>query len=236
MFSAAPAGLTEVDGLCRLSAGAATVVVSATGPIEPKIRQELPTKAALEIAIRPSAGVAGTREKALEDALRTVLQAVVITHSYPRQLIQIVVQFLSSDVDQDLAVAVSGERGGSGNHYLANDLCAALNAAYFALVDANIALSCSFAAVSYALTGSGELIESPSLPQMQAAASHHVVCFDVREGKASKLLLVDSNGSFTEDDVVTVIETASIACGKIHDDVQRPVVESTVQEAFKWAS
>ncbi|GEQ70173.1 hypothetical protein JCM33374_g3849 [Metschnikowia sp. JCM 33374] len=236
IFTASRAGLTEVDGSARLTAGNTTVMVSVTGPIEPKIRQELPTQASLEIIVRPSRGVSTTREKVLEDFLRGVLQSVIVRYKYPRQLIQIVVQFLATDVDLSGSVAVSGDTSKSGAHFSANELCAALNCSYFALIDANISLYNSFVAASLAVDAAGAIATDPSLPELQASSSHHVVCFDVREKKASKILLVESNGAFDDDTLVSVVETASSYCESVHGAVQRPFVEKAVGEDFVWAS
>lgn len=235
MISLEPSGLTEVDGAVRLTVGNTTVVVSATGPIEPKPRQEMPTQASLEIVVRPSRGVSSTREKFIEDTLRSVLQLVIIRHKYPRQLIQIVVQFLATDVDWDGRVVFAGDDASAGGSYMLNEISAALNGCYFALVDANVALFNSFAAVSVALDRQGKIHSDPDLSVLREAASHHVVCFDLRGKRASKILLVESNGQFLEDRLVEVVEFASGECEKIHAEVQRPVVEEKIGLDFVWA-
>ncbi|OBA22682.1 hypothetical protein METBIDRAFT_75888 [Metschnikowia bicuspidata var. bicuspidata NRRL YB-4993] len=236
LFSVSPAGLTEVDGLARLTAGSTTVLVSVSGPIEPKIRQELPTQASLELIVRPSRGVSTTREKNLEDLMRCVLQLVIVRHKYPRQLIQIVVQFLATDVDLGGTVAVSGNTAKSGAVFTANELSAAINCAYFALVDANIALFNSFALVSLAVDSAGHVSTGPPLKALQSSQSHHVICFDIRDRKALKILLVESNGAFDDDTLVSVVEAASEYCETVHAAVQRPFVEKLVAEDFVWAS
>lgn len=227
--------LDQVDGSARLTAGATRVIVSVTGPIEPKPRQELPTQASLEIVVRPSRGLASTREKALEDLLRSVLQLAIVRFKYPRQLIQIVVQFLASDIDSEGLIVVAGDLSASGADYTTNELSAALNCCYFALVDANVALYNSFASISLAIE-KNEIVLSPTLRTLQASSSHHVVCFDIRERKAGKILLVESEGSFTEDELVSVVESASAQCERIHKSFQRPMVEDMVRRDFVWQS
>lgn len=225
--------LTQVDGSARLSSGNTRVIVSVTGPIEPKPRQELPTQASLEIVVRPSRGLSTTREKVLEDLLRTVLQLVIVRFKYPRQLIQIVVQFLASDVDSEGSIVVAGDLAASGADYTANELSTALNCCYFALIDANVALYNSFACVSMAMTDS-DIVANPSLLVLQNSHSHHVVCFDIREKKAGKILLVESDGTFTPDDLVRVVEEASVQCEAIHKTLQRPNVEEKIKKDFIW--
>lgn len=236
LFSVSPGALTGVDGLARLTAGNTTVIVSVSGPIEPKIRQELPTQASLELIVRPSRGVSTTREKQIEDFLRCVLQLTIVRYKYPRQLIQIVVQFLATDVDLSGTVAVSGNSAKSGADFVSNELSAAINCAYFALIDANVALYNSFALASLAVDQEGKIVADPSLKALQSSLSHHVVCFDVREKKALKILLVESNGSFDDNTLVSVVETASGYCEEVHASVQRPFVEQLVKDDFVWAS
>lgn len=228
--------LTEVDGSARLTVGNTIVLVSVAGPLEAKPRQELPTQASLEIVVRPSRGLSSTREKVLEDLLRSVLQLVIIRHQYPRQLIQIVVQFLTTDLDREGAIVISGDTAASGGAFTSNELSAALNACYLALIDANVALYNSFAAVSVAIDQDGKCIETPSLKQLQNSSSHHVVCFDIRDQKSHKILLVESNGTFSEEELIQVIELAATATQKIHTSCQRPLVEDKVKLDFIWSS
>lgn len=227
--------LDQVDGSARLKSKTTDVLVSVTGPIEPKPRQELPTQAGLEIIVRPSRGLSSTREKVLEDYLRSVLQSIIIRYKYPRQLIQIVVQFVSTDVDAHGSIVVSGDTAASGIDYTANELCAALNCSFMALIDANVALYNSFAAVSLAVDQSGNYIENPSLRDLQNSESHHVICFDIRELKAHKILLVESNGSFTQEQLFGIINDASSRCEKLHKDSHRPAIESKLAKDYIWS-
>lgn len=226
-------GLRNVDGSSTLKVGSTIVVVSVTGPIEPKIRQELPTEASLEIVVRPSRGLSGTREKAMEDLLRSVLQAVIIRHKYPRQLIQIVIQFLASDLDKEKYSSETGGSFNTGANYTSNELSAAINACFFALIDANVALHISFAAVSVAHV-ENKTVFNPDLDTLKKCSSHHVVCFDIQNQKASRILLVNSNGEFAKEDLMKTIQDASIECEAIHSEIQRPVLGEKVAADYVW--
>lgn len=228
--------LNRVDGSARLLFGATKVIASVTGPIEPKRRQELPTEAALELIVRPSRGLSSTRETVLEDALRLVLQLVIVRHKYPRQLVQIVVQFLATDLDSEAGVIVAGETAAAGADYFANELVAALNCCFFALVDANVELFTSFCAVSYVVLPGGELVLLPLLKQLKASESHHVVAFGIQKARASQVLLVESSGKFDEEKLVDVIEAASDECTRLHNEVQRPAVAEKLRADFTWTS
>lgn len=228
--------LSQVDGSARLEVDNTKVIVSVTGPIEPKPRQELPTQASLEIVVRPSRGLGSTREKLLEDLLRSVLQLVIVRYKYPRQLIQIVVQFLATDVDAEGSVMVMGDTAASGADFTCNELSAAINCCYFALLDANVALYSSFAASSLVISSEGSIKTKPTLEDLKQSSSHHVVCFDIRDRKASKILLVESAGSFTDEELVNVIERSSTVCEEIHNSYQRPSVAHKVEADFVWSA
>lgn len=131
------------------------LITSVNGPIEPKQRQELPNRASLEINIYPSIGLSTTKEKLLENKLRSILQNnIIINYKYPRQLIQISIQFLIS--------SSSSGSSSSSNYGLMMmnllDLNALINCCYFALIDANIAMNYSFASIVIIIDHQGNLL------------------------------------------------------------------------------
>ncbi|TDL25446.1 hypothetical protein BD410DRAFT_837619 [Rickenella mellea] len=88
-------GLDRVDGSARFGFGNTRALASVSGPIEARLAQEQPSKATLEVVVRPLAGVPGTEAKLLSSTLRTLLTpSLLLTHN-PRTLIQLVVQSLS---------------------------------------------------------------------------------------------------------------------------------------------
>lgn len=219
--------LTQVDGSAQLVVGPTKVVASVTGPIEGKARQELPTAAALEIVVRPATSVLLTREKLLEDKLRLLLQLVIITPRYPRQLIQIVVQFLTTDADR-----ATTQR--HARDFCANELSAAINCCYFALVDANVALYSSFALVALAIVD-GAIEVNPDIDVLHHSASHHVICYDVKALHANALLLVELHGLFLERQLFEALDRAATECEAIHLQVQRPTIVDKVARDYVWA-
>lgn len=228
--------LNRVDGSAEFTIGNTKLIASVTGPIEPKPRQELPTLASLEIVVRPSVGVSSTREKVLEDKLRSILQSIIIRYKYPRQLIQIVVQFLVTDDNSQLLI-------GESEHvkdYSSNKLNAAINCIYFALIDANIALYNSFSSVSISIpkaeSDKKQMVINPTLQNLIESESHHILCFDIRDKKANKILLLESQGTFTEDELIKVIEEGSRQCESIHNEHQRKLIEEKVHRDFIWKS
>lgn len=232
-FSVNTSVLSRVDGSAELFLGTTKVITSVTGPIEPKIRQELPNLASLEIIVRPSVGVSTTREKALEDKLRSILQSIIIRYKYPRQLIQIVVQFLITENNIN--------DNGSNQHnkdFTLTELNAAINCCYFALIDANIALYNSFSStsISIPLDAKEEYYINPDMDNLIDSESHHVVCFSLKDGKATNLMLLESHGKFTEDQLLLVISKASDECESIHNTYQRKYISNKVENDFIWKS
>lgn len=220
--------LDRVDGSAELNLGKIKVLASVTGPIEAKIRQELPNSASLEIIVRPAIGVGTTRERLLEDKLRSIFQDVIIRHRYPRQLIQIVIQFLVSDGKTDNTTS---------------ELDAAINCCYFALIDANVSLYSSFSSASLCIfeqessNAESEIIfaKNPQAEDLKKCKSHHVVCFDIQNEKANKILLVDSYGTFSLEELYFIIKEASKECEMIHQ-YQRQVVAHKLTDDFIWKS
>lgn len=201
-------------------------MVSVLGPIEPKAKQELPNCASLEVVIRPAIGLPTTREKLLEDRLRSVLQGVIVRYKYPRQLIQVVVQFISVD----------GQASNAGTStpspYTCNELSAAINCCYLALIDANVALHHSFVATSAALLN-GEITCVPDTETLKQSLSHHVMCFSIVDGSPKGLVLIESQGEFPEQDLFTTISQLAVKCKELHS-AQRQYIVNKVKQDFSW--
>lgn len=210
--------LSRVDGSATVSAGETRVITSISGPIEPKPRQELPTTAALEVIVRAGVGISNTREKLLEDKLRSILTQVIIGHLYPRQLIQITTQILEAGEDVE---------------YTSKELSALVNSAYLALTDANIGLNVSFASEHFAILENGEIIISPSKAQLKTSKSSHVVVYAIKNGKSSNLLYSDSIGTFSEDELYKILALASQQIEKIHQTF-RKTIQSKIEKDFVW--
>lgn len=221
--------LPNADGSAELvyTNNGTKVLCSVSGPIEPKPRQELPQQASLEIIVRPARGLSTTREKLIEDKLRSLLQNIIIRYKYPRQLILIVVQFLV--VDEDPV-------------YLTNELSAAINCCFFALVDADVALYWSFASVAVCIKGDGsgdgsgngeQLIKSPTGKEIAQSDSFHVVCFGIENGKVEKLLLLESAGDFTELQLFDMLGQTVGDVESLHQ-LQRKAITKKVEGDYIW--
>ncbi|RSH90148.1 exosome non-catalytic core subunit rrp46 [Saitozyma podzolica] len=79
-----------------IALGSTAAVASLNGPIEVRLREELPDRATLEVIHRPLEGVGATSSRALESSLSALLIPLLNLSQHPRSLIQLVVQSLSS--------------------------------------------------------------------------------------------------------------------------------------------
>lgn len=209
--------LENADGSAELTIGGTKVITSISGPIEPKQRQELPNQSSLEIIVRPATGLPTTREKLIEDKLRSVLQSVIISYKYPRQLIQVVVQFCNTDESVEFNV---------------NELNAAINSCYFALIDADVALYSSFASVVISIN-LGNLIKEPTGDVLETSDSFHLVCFTIQDAQAKKLLMLESQGEFTEQELFTVLSESVHEVENLHT-IQRKFIEDKISQDYIW--
>jgi len=115
--------LHRADGSATYSDAGFTILGAVNGPIEVQRRDELPEEAAIEVNIRPAVGVGGTsstsilthqnrrtsiyikreakdstpgtRERHLETLLHSTLKDILLTHHFPRTLIQLTLQIVS---------------------------------------------------------------------------------------------------------------------------------------------
>ena len=108
--------LHRADGSATFTSNGYSVVAAVNGPIEVQRRDELPEEAAIDVAIRPAAGVGGkdrcysdhepssmllmfvtgVRERHLESILQSTLRNVILVSAHPRTLIQVTLQIISS--------------------------------------------------------------------------------------------------------------------------------------------
>lgn len=208
--------LSQVDGSAHYKTSTTTVLCSVTGPIEPKSRQELPTKLALELIVRPSVGVPTTREVLIQDKLNSILNQIIVGHLYPRQLCQITFQILES--------------GETMQYFNVKELIACVNAATLALIDSAIALQSIAVGVVVAVTYDNKYIIDPSNDIMQNSRSVHGLVLELIDGSNSvkNVLLLDSNGEFDETTLFKVLEIGEASILKLSKQF-RKVVENQVR-------
>ncbi|KAI2629039.1 hypothetical protein GGS21DRAFT_235570 [Xylaria nigripes] len=199
------AHLYQADGSATYSYAGYTVIGAVNGPIEAQKRDELPEEAIIDVIIRPAAGVGGTRERHLESLLRSTLRQVILVNSFPRSLIQIILQ---------ITVAPENEYV-NGKLVQANTnlpiLPALLQTAILALLSASLPMTSFLTSTSLAIMlkdGSRQMVINPTARQIEQAQSFHVLAFT----SYNELILAESEGTFTMKDWDDVYSTCYSQC------------------------
>ena len=142
-------------------------LASVSGPIEVRLASEQPSRATIEVNVRPLSSLPGTESKALAASLRGLLAPSIILSRNPRTLIQLVVQSLTPSPTE---------------HFSPSLVAACINAASLALLNAGsvpmTGVVCA-AAVAW-LHPSIEEATSPLVLDPSEAESHTAVacgCF-----------------------------------------------------------
>ncbi|KAH3665796.1 hypothetical protein OGAPHI_003984 [Ogataea philodendri] len=187
--------LDQVDGSASFEFGATKVISSVTGPIESsRPRNELPTKAYLDINIRPASGTPSTKETLLEHKLSQILSTVIDLDQFPRQTIQIAVQVLKT---------------GEPKEFAARQLVAIINSVYLALLNSGVSLKTSFLATCCSVDLNGTITTDPSSAVLANSVSHYVVAYTLNNDKVNDLVFCDALGNFTQDQLFAVLDQSA---------------------------
>ncbi|CAN6601265.1 exosome complex component Rrp46p [Trichomonascus vanleenenianus] len=209
--------LKQVDGSASWTQNVTKVVCSVSGPMEAKIRDEIPTAATLELVVRPIVGLTSTREVLLQDRLYSVISSVILRHLNPRSLVQIVLQVLET---------------GESTRFTALELAACINSCIIALVDAGIPLQ-GIAVATVAAIVDGKAVFNPSKEQLEKSTSQHVVAYEVKENTVQRLLLAESLGQFKESDLLDVLEKGVTECQELNKEIRASLTDK-VKRDFIW--
>ncbi|WVQ83820.1 hypothetical protein IAT38_005964 [Cryptococcus sp. DSM 104549] len=87
--------LDRADGSGRFAFGSTTVLASANGPIEVRLKDERPDEATFEVTHRPLEGVGATPSRALVTTIENIFPPLLSLHLHPRSLLQLVLQSLT---------------------------------------------------------------------------------------------------------------------------------------------
>ncbi|KAG0772506.1 hypothetical protein G6F22_015684 [Rhizopus arrhizus] len=172
--------LSRADGSAKFEFGTTSVICSVSGPVEVQMRDEKLDEATVEVIVRPAKGVRATKEKLIENTLRTTFEPIILGGMMPRTLVQITVQVTKDD---------------------GSVLAASINAIALALLDAGIPLKYMAAAVTCMFDSKTcEVVLDPTAVELQNSKSVHTFAFD-NTRKTSNVLLSDSDGIFNEAEV-----------------------------------
>ncbi|KAI4096441.1 MAG: hypothetical protein LQ344_000949 [Seirophora lacunosa] len=98
--------LFRADGSASHTSNGYSIIAAVNGPVEVQRKDEIPEEAAIDVVIRPAAGVGGVRERHLESIVKKALRQVIHVSAHPRTLIQVTLQVVATPAE---AVTPSGE-------------------------------------------------------------------------------------------------------------------------------
>lgn len=189
--------LSKADGSVVFSSGLYNVIAGVNGPVEVQRRDELPEEAAIEVNIRPAAGVGGPRERWLETVIQSALKSVLLVHLHPRTLIQITLQ-----VTKEPTIELRRS---------ARDISVIptlLNAAFAALVDGGLPLATTMSATLAVTCADGQVQVGPEEKDIARCRSIHAMAYNVH----GEQILDESSGDFQLDTWEKVADAAREAC------------------------
>ncbi|KAI2784754.1 hypothetical protein F4815DRAFT_134950 [Daldinia loculata] len=182
--------LQNSDGSATFSFAGYTVVGAVNGPIEVQRRDELPEEAAVDVIVRPAAGVGGTRERHLESLIQSTLRQIILVNNFPRTLIQVILQVTTAPENEYVNAKVAQA---TSNLPI---LPALLQTAVLSLLSAALPLTATLTSTSLAIVADGQskkVVLNPSPREIETSQSFHVFSFTSHD----ELILAESEGSFT---------------------------------------
>lgn len=185
--------ITRADGSAQLSHGRTTMMACVYGPCEVRAQSELIDAAAVDVVFKPKLGQPAVAERAKEAVVRNTVAAAVLAAMHPRTAVNVVVQELEDD--------------GGG-------LSCAVNAACLSLLDASVAMSCLFAAVTVAVAGDGAARDVVDPGRRDLRRSRAAITF-VFESNAKEVLTLHMSGKCSEADLQRCLGTAKEAADNI---------------------
>ncbi|XP_014555966.1 hypothetical protein COCVIDRAFT_27225 [Bipolaris victoriae FI3] len=220
--------LNRADGSATYTQNGYSIIGAVNGPIEVQRRDELPEEAAIEVNLRPAAGVGSPRERHLETLVHNTLRSIILTQSIPRTLVQITLQVRSLPEEDSTA----------GVNTSLSLLPHLLHTALLALLSASIPLSTTLTSVLVAQPAPpSSALLFPTANQLLRAKPIHSVHVFAFSGER-KMLLSESEGSFSYEDWNEACQMAEEACcgeddsedqGGIRLDVEGDAMEIDAQ-------
>ncbi|EMC99042.1 hypothetical protein BAUCODRAFT_41389, partial [Baudoinia panamericana UAMH 10762] len=189
--------LSRADGSVSFSNNLYTILAAVNGPVEVQRRDELPEEAAIEVNIRPVAGVGGPRERWLESVVTAVLRSVLLVHMHPRTLIQITLQITKLPTQKlrgawkDVSV-----------------LPALVNAAFLALADGGLPMQSTVTAELFTISEDGEIHASSAEGDLSACTGAFALAYN----QHGEMLMNESAGNFSLEAWEKAGDTAAKFC------------------------
>ena len=192
--------LQNCDGSALWKSGTTHILASVHGPLAPRLVHHEREAAVLSVVIKSGNGSSGggdgpasTYEREWEHVLTTALSSAIVLESYPRSVIQIVIQILSAD---------------------GSLLAACLHAAVSALLDAGVELhflptasTCLLPNGEESTTSNAAVTVSLDPTSLEEQSAGAMVIITTPDNK-----ILASHTSFVEVSIETLLKCCSVAC------------------------
>jgi len=181
--------LSKSQGSCEFSLSNTSVLCSVHGPAESKnVRKELIDRSYIEVFLKPVQGQQGSKERDHEATIQGILNEVCKTENFPRTVITVTLQVISSD---------------------GSLLSCAVLAAIGALMDAGIPMYAIPSASSCAITNDGRLVLDQDENEELNAKGTVFACTKNDNGE---FLSICSDGILTQKELGSSLELCSRGC------------------------
>ncbi|KAF0270297.1 hypothetical protein FOG48_00630 [Hanseniaspora uvarum] len=171
----------------------------------------------------------------MQDKLATALQSVIVTEKYPRELIQVNAQILSNPFD-----SFGSLNEDPFNEIVSSmiDLNSCFNSIFISLIDSAVALKSCYYSNLFSINDKNEVINITNVESLEdfqslKHKSIHLMVLEIEENKPTNILLMDSKGSFNDDDIVKIIDAAQINT-QVEFKKLRSLIKEKVQNDYIW--
>ncbi|KAE9002465.1 hypothetical protein PR001_g18247 [Phytophthora rubi] len=161
-FASEQGALFRADGSARMSHGSSTVLAAVYGPGQARNwRAEKTDKATLDVCFKLEKGIMTSKEKEYEQIIRETFTPVMVTDSFPRAVISIVVQVIEDNGSISFPLIFCA---------CVHLLAVAINAVSLALMDAGVPMLSVVTATSCGTFQDGNLYLDPSSTEEEAVS------------------------------------------------------------------
>ncbi|KAG2903876.1 hypothetical protein PC116_g14872 [Phytophthora cactorum] len=217
-FASEQGALFRADGSARMSHGSSTVLAAVYGPGQARNwRSEKTDKATLDVCFKLEKGIMTSKEKEYEQIIRETFMPVVLTDSFPRAVISIVVQVIEDNGSIsfplfDYCYIFLNLWIGDFVVWCQYLLAVAINAVSLALMDAGVPMVSVVTATSCSIFDDGNLYLDPTSAEEEEAASWVTTA---RSSTSDGVLTCITNGLLSEEQYFACSE----ACQRASESV-----------------
>ncbi|KAG7389805.1 Exosome component 5 [Phytophthora boehmeriae] len=208
-FASEQGALFRADGSARMSHGSSTVLAAVYGPAQARNwRNEHVEKATLDVCFKLEKGIMTSKEKEYEQVIRETFTPIVLTDSFPRAVVSIVVQVIEDNGSISFPLYIAF---GLPPHCGLIDAFA-INAVSLALLDAGVPMLAVVTATSCGIFPDGNMYLDPTSVEEEQAVSWVTTA---RSSSSDGVLTCITNGLLSEEQYFACSE----ACQRASESV-----------------